>query len=141
MAMISIEVLLRAHHANGERVTSENFLLRFSGLDASLSAVADREPGFSGKVVFFALTASRFRDEDDPQDALQTAIARALGEVANWLNSQSTVAIEAMRQEGLELTVLFDVEIDQDQLELALPPAFLSACSRLNMQVEIVTND
>jgi hypothetical protein len=46
-----------------------------------------------------------------------------------------------MRTAGLTLQLFVDVRMDQDQMELEIPPEFVAACGRHGLGVYLISND
>lgn len=61
--------------------------------------------------------------------------------VARFLDRRTPQKIQRLTSQGMSLRVLIEIRIDQDQMELSLPPALLSACGRHAIEILIISND
>ncbi|HEX4614130.1 MAG TPA: hypothetical protein VH092_38460, partial [Urbifossiella sp.] len=57
------------------------------------------------------------------------------------LDRRSPGVTAAMRTAGLTLQLFVDVRMDQDQMELEIPPEFVAACGRHGLGVYLISND
>ena len=142
MAVQSVRMSLRGYYADGRKVTSDVFVapLNLTEGDRITEIVCDRGAWHSALLVFSQRRISQYGAESEPHEALASQIRTDLEYLAEWLQRHEP-ELSRLKATGLKLDVFFDLWIDQDQLELAIPPALLLICGRLGLSIEMITND
>jgi hypothetical protein len=143
MAVQQIDISLIASHGDGRPVTSNEFIRPLAPTDSDglLRVVADRGKWASGLVEFVRTddVKEAYKDADEPSDAFAKDLARSLGRIAAWLGRR-TVALRKMAKSGLDPTLIVSMWIDQDQMDLVLPPDLLRACGEGGVRIQLITN-
>ena len=148
MSVGSVLIALQASRSDGQGVTDAEFLEPLAIRSGEVAATrADGGPWMSGLVYFAVVRLSDFNDVDTTtdagaqSDAFFSAVVEAFRTAARFLDERSPAVTGAMRSSGLSLRLFVDVRMDQDQMELELPPELLAACGRHGMGVFIISND
>ncbi len=142
MAVESFELSLRGYYKDGHAVTRDVFAepLNARRSEGIVDVVCDRGSWQSGLIVLSQRRVSDYEQESEPHEAFAAEIRVDLERIARWLVEREE-GVSRIKEAGLTVDVFMDVWIDQDQLELSLPPSLLLACGRLGLEVQIVTND
>lgn len=142
MAVQTVSVFLRAVFPDGRGVGDADFLdpLDVRADSTVLEIQCGRGPWQSALLTFSRRVLGDFASEEDPSESLSGAVQGDLQHLALWLQPRSA-AVGLLKQRGLQVDVVVDLWIDQDQMDLILPPDFLSACARAGLSVVIVSND
>jgi hypothetical protein len=74
-------------------------------------------------------------------EAFFAAIVEAFRATARFLDQRSPAVTASMRTAGLSLELLVEVRMDEDQMELALPPELMAACGRHTLKAYLISND
>ena len=148
MSVGSVLIGLQASRKDGTGVTSEEFLAPLDIRSGEVEATrADGGEWSSGMVYFAVVRHSDFDHVDKSADAgaqteaFFTAIGNAFQATARFLDQRPPGVTTAMRGTGLSLRLFVDVRMDQDQMELELPPELLAACGRHTLGVYVISND
>jgi hypothetical protein len=143
MAVQNVSISLQAVHRDGGNVSREEFIhpLDIKSTDKIVQIFSDRGKWASGLVVFFQGDISEFAASLEPRESFAEQIKSTLDYIALWLDERPPGAIESLIRNGLELSLFIPLWIDQDQMELSLPPCLLLACGRLAIKIEMITND
>jgi hypothetical protein len=98
-------------------------------------------------VYFATVRLSSFADVDDstdpgaPHEAFFAATVDAFRATARALERRPPAVLAAMRERGLSLRLFVELRMDQDQMELSLPPELLLACGQHDLEIHIISND
>jgi hypothetical protein len=129
-------------------VTSAEFLDPLNILPGEVEAArAEGGPWASGMVYFAVVRYSDFAHVDASADAgaqsiaFEAAVAEALRAAARFLDRRPPAILVAMRAKGLSMRLFIEIRMDQDQMELELPPELLAACGQHGLGVFIISND
>ncbi len=74
-------------------------------------------------------------------EAFFAGVVEAFRDAGGFLDRRSPETTATMRLAGLSLRLFVEVRMDQDQMELELPPDLLAACGRHGLAVYIISND
>lgn len=66
---------------------------------------------------------------------------KAFCAAGQFLDRRSSEVTAGLRAAGLSLRLFIDVRMDQDQMELELPPELLAACGRHGIGIYVISND
>jgi hypothetical protein len=108
---------------------------------------ADAGPWASGMVYLAVVRYSAFAHVDKSADAgaqseaFHAGVVEAFRAAGRFLDGRAPGVTAAMRAAGLSLRLFVEVRMDQDQMELELPPEFLAACGRHGLGVYVISND
>lgn len=143
MAILNANIGLAANYCDDRGVEKADFIERVKGIDnPEVKEIAcDRGVGLSSLIVFLEEELHSFEDRDDPDEAFDQAIIDGMNKIADWLKLQDSIIFDNFRQVGLKVWIFVELWIEDDQLALKLPPHLLSECGRLNISIDIVTND
>lgn len=92
------------------------------------------------QVIFVSEELSNFVC-DEPHEELANSISKKLINAAKWLNSLDQKVLSSLHKENIEFKVMVCAWLENGQFDLRLVPEFLSACGRLGLAIEVVTND
>ena len=148
MSVGSVLIGLQAWHPDGREVTSAEFLAPLDIRPGEAEADrADGGPGAGGMVYLAVVRYSAFAHVDTAADAGAQSVAFAAGvaeafrAAARFLDRREPAATAVLRAAGLSVRLFIEVRMDQDQMELDLPPELLAACGRHALGVYIISND
>jgi hypothetical protein len=148
LAVGSILIALQAWCKDGRGVTRGEFLDPLSIRPGEVEAVkADRGRSAAALVYFAVVRYSAFDHVDTSEDAgaqseaFFAGVVDAFRRAARFLDQRPPSVTAAMRAAGLSLRLFVDVRMDQDQMELELPPELLAACGRHGLGVYVISND
>ncbi|MES2572030.1 MAG: hypothetical protein V4710_18490 [Verrucomicrobiota bacterium] len=110
------------------------------------SAVADRGPWQSGLVYFSSIEFSEIHhntsaDAGARSEAFYARVHEAFLNTSRFLARRSPGITETMRAAGLSLRFFIELDMDQDQMEIELPPELLTACSQHHLGIHLISND
>jgi hypothetical protein len=142
MAITNISACLIGSYQDGRNVSSKDFteLLQLPATHWPVRIEADRGPWASAFVEFLDLTLNAFDNEPEPYAAFDREIHQRIEVACKWLTSQSD-RVKALTDSGLTLCFLIDMQIDNDQLDLTIPPDLLLACGQCQIPIQLITND
>ena len=141
MALQNIEISLRAHRKDGQNVSAAEFIEPLRGIEAAIEAVSDRGRWQSGLVVLARLGLSEFSTEEEPSEAFYSRLTADLERAASWLQQQSVDVFDAFKKAGLTVDLFLDLWIDADQMDLSIPSLLVRAGGRLDLSIQMITND
>jgi hypothetical protein len=84
---------------------------------------------------------SDYEAEEEPIEVYTAAVRSHMLSVAAFLDRQEIAVFEKFRDSGLRVYIYLEVRMDQNQMQLNLPVAFLCACARLELAIEMISND
>ena len=140
MTILRIMTSLRGYYDDGKNVTSEAFVAPLRISDERMEALADRGAWKSALITLSRRTIKDYEDCDEPHDAFAADVTSDLQRAAQWLQERR-IEIETLKGRGMRLDVFVDLWIDQEQMELSLPPSLLGVCGDLGLKLEMITND
>lgn len=148
MSVLSVLVGLQASRADGQGITTAGFLTPLAIQPGEVEATTADGPMWMSGMVYFAILRYRaFAHVDTSDDAgaqseaFFAGIIEALRSVGRFLDRREPAVTAAMREAGLELRLFIEVRMDQDQMELEIPPELLAACGRHRLGVYVTSND
>lgn len=148
MSVGSVLIGLQAWRKDARGVTGEEFLAPLDIRPGQVEATrADGGEWSSGMVYFAVIRHSDFDHVDKSADAgaqseaFFAAVVEAFRMTARFLDERSPGVTTAMRAAGLSLQLFIEIRMDQDQMELELPPELLAACGRHGLGVYLISND
>jgi hypothetical protein len=148
MSVGSVLIGLQASRGDGQGVTAVEFLTPLAIQPGEVEATrADGEAWTSGMVYFGVVRHSDFDHIDKSADAgAQTeaffaGIAEAFRATARFFDRRSPGVTSALRAKGLSLRLFVEIRMDQDQMELDLPPEVLAASGRHGIGMYLISND
>lgn len=132
----TISCSLVASRSDGKNVGKSEFvdLLDVEGF----ATTSDRGAWASSTVELLTLRCSDFSG-DEPYEAFSSALSSGLETTAQWLSRNSRAL--ARRPTELKVMVLLEATIDQDQIDLEIPPVLMSACGQCSASLQIVSNE
>jgi hypothetical protein len=148
MSVGSVLIGLQASRRDGRGVTSGEFLTPLNIQPGEVEATrADGGAWASGMVYFAVVRLSAFAGAGDstdpgaPVEAFFAQVVEAFRATGRFLDRRPPEVTASLRAAGLSLRLFVDVRMDQDQMELELPPELLAACGRHALSVYIISND
>jgi hypothetical protein len=142
MAVLRASIMLVASFPDGRNVGLDDFVgpLQAQASDDPVKVSYDRGQWASSTIEFFNRSLEDYRDEPEPSAAFFDEITTALTRVAEWIDERKG-PLQDIRRSGLDVSLLVDMDIDQDQMELRLSPDVSRACGEAGISIEIITND
>ena len=127
----------------GANIAAEDFVALLSfGAEDKIECTQSDLGIYRGSFIEFPMVLlGDYSDTEEPTEAYAAAVQEYLLTVAAFLDRQEVVAFEKFRASGLRVYIYLEVRMDQNQMQLKLPVAFLSACARLGLGVEMISND
>jgi hypothetical protein len=143
MALKSINMSLVAWRKSPDVIGYEDFIGRLAIPDTDHYETLRPQPGVRKTVVirFLSLSTDELPQSTEILEDFSKRLTVAFGEIAEWLAARPASVFEEFRKSGLQLMFLMNLWIDDNQLDLALPPEFLAACGRLGIKVSILSNE
>lgn len=143
MAILSANIGLAASFLDQSKVSKENFIKLLHEVDSPniKEVIYSRPSGLSSLVVFFEDEISNYESREYPDDAFEIAIRTELLNITEWLSKQTVDSFKSFEASGLKVWMFFEFWIENVQLDISLPPNLLAECGRLNITIDIVTND
>ena len=143
MGVYRVLTCLNCSRPGGKNIAAEDFLssLSFAAEGAIASKYSSLGTWRTSGVEFFPVLLSDFAAEEVPTEAFFNSVQAHLRGIAAFLDRQSSSIFEEFREQGLKPYLYLEVRMTQDQMELNLPPEFLSACARLGLGLELISND
>ena len=141
MPIQSLEISLIAS-SSGKQLTENDFLIPLDIENDQEEVVIKTHPGggFFGVsfVEFFDKGLQRDKFVGRAEDDLLSAASSHLLQIAPWIEQRRMVLIELGSK--VELTMLFNLMSDYNEMELILPPEFLMACGSAGLKIQIISN-
>lgn len=104
----------------------------------------------SGKITEELLAEEEYEKENTPTlhngESMQRFITSnrelqsSLLQLRVWMSDLSGSIFMNLREEGFQVDLFAELLIDQDQMEMSLPPEFFSELARLNLPLKIISN-
>jgi hypothetical protein len=137
-----LSATIQATFPDGRGVRAEDLkALEVETEDGVTSVQASGEPWTAGLISFPSILLTAFASHAEPSESFFAEAQRMLEMVARFLDRRTPQKIQRLTSQGMSLRVLIEIRIDQDQMELSLPPALLSACGRHAIEILIISND
>lgn len=148
MSVGSVLIGLQASWRNGRGVTTAEFLEPLAIQPDEVEAVrADGGEWASGMVYIAVIRDSQFdhidssQDAGAPSEAFYAAVVAAFRGAGRFLDQRSPAITAGMMAAGLSLRLFVDVRMNDNQMELELPPDLLAACGRHGIGIFLISND
>ncbi len=142
MAVGSVLIGLQSSFHDGRGVTTADFLTPLNIQAGEVEATrADGGAWTSGMVYFSVTRLSAFAKFDVPHEAFNAQVLQAFREAARFFDRRSPEVTAGLRSGGMSLRLFVEVRMDQDQMELELPPELSAACGRHSLGVYVISND
>jgi hypothetical protein len=149
MSVGSVLIGLQAWRKDDERgVTTAEFLCPLDIQPGEVEATrADGGAWASAMVYFGVIRQSDFAHVDTSADAgapiqaFEGAVKDAFLAAGRFLDRRPPNVTASLRASGLSLQLFVEIRMDQDQMELELPPELLVACGRHSLGMYIISND
>jgi hypothetical protein len=93
------------------------------------------------RIEFVELNIDDFEKKPKRWGEFAAALANHLNAIANWLDSRPAGELESIASAGVVLTLLFELWISQDQLDLVLPPGLMLTCGKHAIAIKILSNE
>jgi hypothetical protein len=140
MAVEWIRFSLRGY--GGPEPTGSRFLELVAWTPATgFEAEASDSAWRSALIHLFALSIEDCQPGTESYEEFGARMAVGLKRAAEWLNSLSPEALDQWRALDKRADIFIGGWMNDDQFDLTLPPEFLLACGRLELPIEICTND
>lgn len=142
MAIGKLAVSVRAYNPCGRPVEDDDFVTPLgAAVEPPILSIASGRPAYHSALITFSdRSVTEFQDQTDRHAALELAIRADLIQLAMWLAPRAT-KIRALTIDGLVVDVVFDIWIDQDQLDLDIPTELLVACGAAGTPIRLTSND
>jgi hypothetical protein len=142
MAVLNVSIVLIASYPDGRNVGRTDFVAPLVALpsDQVTSVTFDGGAWTSSSIEFLNSSLDSYRAHAEPSEAFFEDVERTFAGVANWIDERRDL-LRSVRESGLELTLLVDMVIDQDQMELVLCAAVLRAAGEASIPIQLITND
>jgi len=142
MAVLSVSIVLVASYPEGRNVGRSDFvdMLATPPTDRVAAVTFDEGPWASSKIEFLNRQLHGYQSHAEPATAFFEEIQKTLTDVARWIDDRKA-PLKNARESGLEVSLLLDMVIDQDQLDLILPAAILRAAGEAGIPVQVITNE
>ncbi len=144
MAVQFIRIQLQIWSPDGRPVSYSEFALplKLSEADPAIGRISVGKSRYEASLIVFSELECQADPGNTERSMLFAAnIERAFEQIAAWLNDRPSKGVRSLQQSGLKVNLFIGLWIDNDQLDLSLPPSFLQACGRQNLRIEIITND
>lgn len=93
----------------------------------------------SARIDAFVLDYRSFQGRPEPSEDFAVALLDAFKKASSWLSTVPDSSVSALVQDGFVVDMSVDVCMDQDQMDLGLPPEFALQLSRLRIPLAITT--
>jgi hypothetical protein len=136
-----LRLSLLAWNPDGKPLSGEQLA---SALSANVSRFVVGGSGTkweSARISAFTILHEAYKAEDQPSEAFENAMLAGFIDFSTWLATLASNACDALRAHGMKLAVLIDFWMDQDQMDLELPPELLIQLGRLRLPLQLVSND
>jgi hypothetical protein len=142
MAVLRVSVSLIASFPDGRNVSHDDFvgLLGARVGDGIADVASDRGRWATSRIEFQSRALEDGMDQPEPSEVLFQVIETTLLHVGEWIDERRS-AVQRLRENGLNVSLLVDVLMDQDQMELMLPPVLLRACGEAGLPIHLISND
>ncbi|WP_444929153.1 hypothetical protein ACJJIF_15075 [Microbulbifer sp. SSSA002] len=143
MAIVNANIGLAANYLDGRKVRKSDFVDKLNSIDSPdiKGVIYNRVAGLSSIIVFIEDELSNYHDQKDPDAAFEQALAFGIDKFTDWLKTQESSLFKTLKNNQLKVWVFIELWIEDDQLDINFPPKLLTECGRLNISIDIVTND
>jgi hypothetical protein len=136
-----IRASLRAWRPNGGSISPDELVRLFATDVSKFEVVGSGKPWQASRIVFLDLSSGSFKTLEEPSEGFYDALLQSLLVAAAWLANVSAETMKSLRQSGLMIDVFFDISLDDNQIQLKIPPELSLQLGRLELPVEILSND
>jgi hypothetical protein len=142
MAIRLISISLLASFSDGRNVDKDTFItpLELSDCDQIVSFEVDQGKWGSAYIVFLQEDISSYMSNPEPYTAFYQKIDSVFIYLQDWLSKRKNCIHEMLAKE-LKISLLVDMWIDDNQMDLELPSSLLLVCGECNINFQIITND
>ena len=148
MSVGSVLIGLQASRSDGQGVTTAEFLDPLLIQSGETEATRAGGGAWASGMIYFAIVRySGFAHIDKSVDAGAQAeaffagVMEAFRAAGRFLDRRSPTVTAGMRSAGLSLCLFVEIRMNQNQMELELPPELLAACGRHSLGVYMLSND
>jgi hypothetical protein len=134
-----VELWLAAYHPDGRGVPGDRLATSFGREVAPYQVSGEGDVGTNARLDVFQLVLEDYQDAPEPSEVFFAAVASAFEDFARWLSQVPADAFAGLRREGIVVDAWIYLWIDQDQMELVLPPAFLTELARLQLPLQLMS--
>lgn len=133
---------LVASHGNGPPVLSSEFLVPLAAVVGGVvsDVRADGGKWSSGKIVFGQVALADFAGAFEPPEHFAAAMAARLDAIAGWMEPR-VEAMQSLARAGLQLQFIVELWMDQDQMDLHLPPRLMAALGKAGIVAYVLSNE
>ena len=139
MSLESIFVSLRGTAGKSEPGTLFFDLLSVSPADGFKLSPSDN-PHKAARLVVLELERGHHPQRLSSEQCAEQIKSQFL-RAAEWLSSRPSKTFENCRAQGFDLDVFISLWIENDQVDLDVPPEFLLACGQAGLPIAICSND
>lgn len=138
--IVTVEVSLRGWRPQGQALHPKDLLhnLGFSQLHLALSGSG--EPWEAARVVLCQLAHKSLSAHEEPSEAYAKSIDAALLDVAGRLSALDHAKVQELCNQDCKLDLFIEAHIDQNQLDLTIPPELHAQLARLSLPLRILTD-
>lgn len=138
----SIAINLSCSHGNAN-IAKKDFvaLFSFTPEDAIKDKHSNQGAWMASRIEFHPVLLGNFDEAEEPTEAYAAAVQERLLNVAAFLDRQEAAAFEQFRRARMHVYIHIGLYMNENQMQLSLPVAFLSSCTRLGLGLEIISND
>lgn len=142
MAVFHLEMTLVGSFPDGQIVSEDKFAgpLRAVVGERVLRVESGHSKWQSGQVQFMNRNLEFYKDAAEPSEVFFAEIAETFVFIASWIDERRS-ELDAVRKSGLHVFLLIDVFMDQDQMELTVPPVLMRALGMAQIPIQIIGND
>ncbi len=143
MAVYSIKISLQSSSIDGGNIADEHFVkaLAITSEDLINSVVSNRGKWATSSVIFPIIRLNDYANESEPSEVMFQKVRLTLNTIAGFLDRRPIEMMDSIKGRGLNVSLFIDVWMDQDQMELTLPPLLLKACGRHDLEIVMISND
>lgn len=94
----------------------------------------------SGLVIFLERSINDITSPE-PYETLTRELEANFQDIADWLTSLSSSVIPGMNEEGIQLSFIIEAWIDQDQIDIELPPCLMLALGLNGIPFYLISNE
>jgi hypothetical protein len=142
MAITAIKIVLRGSKAFPDKVYSRDFVepLYITSEHGFSSVGAEAGLGSTAVINLFRSSISDCTQEG-AYDLFEKELNNAFAMIAEWLGRQPENAFRHFQDVGIRVTLLVNLWIDNDQLDLEFPPSLLLICGKSNINIVVISNE
>ncbi|HWE94743.1 MAG TPA: hypothetical protein VG269_12330 [Tepidisphaeraceae bacterium] len=142
MAVKETTLFMQAHYPDGRPVDSDEFV---NGLGVSIAPYS--RYGAAGQwsavgLQIGTVQISSFEEfGTERYEEYEKAVQKSLLAFAGWLAAIPTKDMQRLMADGLNVRLLMTLQMDQDQMEVNIPPELSSQLGRLGMGFYMLSNE